>query len=179
MSELKCSFKAFCESTEKGSTVCDNRTLLKICRDCGILNDKLDQTRVDIQFRKHTGNAKTYVDFSSFLDFIKGPLSEAYAKAYNMDRVEAIDEIKSKIANGTPQYNDVTEVEWDEGLAMLCDHRLYTGASRNRFDPKTGQGVGSTEEKNIVGLSGYVNGYKNMNTYDKIHPPPRGSKGCQ
>ncbi|KAM7535533.1 hypothetical protein Aperf_G00000100660 [Anoplocephala perfoliata] len=176
MSELECSFKAFCDSTEKGSTTCDSRTLQKICRDCGIFNDKLDQVRVDIQFRKQTGNVKTYVDFNSFLEFIKGPLSKAYAKAYKMDRMKAIEEIKFKIANGTPQYNNVTEAEWDEGLVLLCDHRLYTGASRNRFDPETGRGMGSMEEKNIVGLSGYVNGYKNMGTYDKIHPPSRRRK---
>ncbi|KAM7535164.1 hypothetical protein Aperf_G00000100670 [Anoplocephala perfoliata] len=63
-----------------------------------------------------------------------------------MNRKVEIKKIGPKISDGTPWYNNVTEVEWNEGLAHLCDYELYSGAFLNRFDPQTEKGVDTVEE---------------------------------
>lgn len=171
--DLRNSFLAFCDFAHHGSTKCTDKTLRKICTDCRLYNKIMDENRVDIQFRKYTGNCKADVDYDGFLKFIKGPFSDIYARAYNVPKKAAIEQLKAKIASGSPQLNNTTEFICEVGLERLCDVKLYTGTHKCRFDPETGKGMGIAGREDIVDCSGYVNGYTNMNTYDKVHPPKK------
>ncbi|KAH9285113.1 Tubulin polymerization-promoting protein family member 3 [Echinococcus granulosus] len=169
MGDLQCSFLAFCDFCQRGSSMCSDKTLRKICMDCNIYTESFNDSKVDIQFRKHTGNSKRNVDYEGFLDFINGAFSDAYSCAYKISKTAAIEELKSKIAAGWPQLNNTTEVDCEEGLERLCDVKLYTGIHRARFDPETGKGLGKDGSEDDAICSGYVNGYTNMGTYDLTH----------
>lgn len=166
MDDLKASFLAFCDSTKKGSTTCNDKTLKKICTDCKLYSKNMDQTRVDIQFRKHIGNAKKDVDFDGFLSFIQGPLAEAYSSANKISKEEAVNQLKEKIAKGNPNLNKITTVVENDAVARLTDVSKYTGTHKERFDAETGKGKGIEGREDIADDSGYVQGYKNKGTYD-------------
>nr|CDS28037.1 tubulin polymerization promoting protein family [Hymenolepis microstoma] len=169
MDELKASFLAFCDFTKKGSTTCNDKTLKKICTDCKLYSKEMDQNRVDIQFRKHIGNAKKEVDFDGFVSFIEGYLGDSYASARKIPKEEAVRELKEKVAKGSPDKNQATAIAKNESVGRLTDVTKYTGAHKERFDAETGKGKGIEGRENIVDDSGYVQGYKNKNTYDKTH----------
>ncbi|KAL5969038.1 Tubulin polymerization-promoting protein [Taenia solium] len=169
MADLRCVFLAFCDFCNRGSTTCSGKTLRKICTDCNIYAGNLTESKVDVRFRQHTGNAKRDVDYDGFLDFIDGPFSDAYACAYKISKKAAIEELKSKIAAGWPQLNNTTEALCEAGLEKLTDVKLFTGVHRARFDPETGKGLGKDEKEDNASCSGYVYGYTNMATYDLTH----------
>lgn len=169
MEELKASFLAFCDFSKKGSTTCNDKTLKKICTDCKLYSKEMDQNRVDIQFRKHIGNAKKEVNFDEFVSFIEGSLGDAYASAHKISKEEAIKELKDKIAKGSPDKNHATATAKNESVDRLTDVSKYTGSHKERFDAETGKGKGIEGRENIVDDSGYVQGYKNKDTYDKTH----------
>ncbi|KAL5109359.1 Tubulin polymerization-promoting protein family member 3 [Taenia crassiceps] len=129
----------------------------------------MDANRVDIQFRKHIGNAKKDVDYEGFVSFIEGALSEAYASARKISREEAVNQIKEKIAKGNPNLNNATQVAKNEAVDRLTDVAHYTGAHKERFDAETGKGKGIAGREDLVDNSGYVQGYKNKDTYDDKH----------
>lgn len=169
---MKESFLAFCDFVKKGSTTCTDKTLKKICTDCKIYCKGMDANRVDIQFRKHLGNAKHDVDYAGFYAFVEGALADAYMEAKQMDRDAAVAELKEKIAAGKPGGHGTTKVCHNDVTTRLTDHKGYTGSHKERFDQETGKGKG--KEGRETGPSkkaqqGYVGNYKNMNTYDKTH----------
>ncbi|KAM7535163.1 hypothetical protein Aperf_G00000100670 [Anoplocephala perfoliata] len=166
MDDLKASFLAFCDFTKKGSTTCNDKTLKKICTDCKLYSKDMDQTRVDIQFRKHIGNAKKDVDFDGFLSFIQGPFADAYASANKISKEEAANQLKEKIAKCNPGLNKATEIAKNEATTRLTDVTKYTGTHKQRFDAETGKGKGLEGREDIADDSGYVQGYKNKGTYD-------------
>ncbi|VDD76156.1 unnamed protein product [Mesocestoides corti] len=169
MADLKASFLAFCDFAKKGSTTCNDKTLKKICTDCKLYSKGMDQNRVDIQFRKHIGNAKKDVDYAGFVSFIEGGFSDAYAEAKKISKEAAIKELKDKIAAGNPSTSNATQVSKDAATERLTDVKKYTGAHKARFDMETGKGKGIAGREDIVDDSGYVQGYKNKDTYDKTH----------
>lgn len=169
MGDLRCVFLAFCDFCNRGSTTCSGKTLRKICTDCNIYTYNLNESKVDVRFRQHTGNAKRDVDYDGFLEFIDGPFSDAYACAYKIGKRAAIEELKAKIAAGWPQLNNTTEVVCEAGLEKLTDVKLFTGVHRARFDPETGKGLGKDEREDNASCNGYVYGYTNMATYDLTH----------
>ncbi|CAH8559962.1 unnamed protein product [Dicrocoelium dendriticum] len=165
-------FLAFCDAAKKGSKTCTDKTLKKICTDCQIYNKVLNANSVDIAFRKHVGNQKLDVDFSSFLRFIEGALGEAYAASKNISLEAAVAEIKEKIMKGNPKAHGATQVSSDAATARLTDVKGYTGAHRERFDLETGKGKGIEGREYVMddkAAAGYVSGYKGKDTYDKTH----------
>ena len=169
MGDLKASFLAFCDFTKKGSTTCNDKTLKKICTDCKLYSKDMDQNRVDIQFRKHIGNNQKEVDFNGFVSFIEGALSDAYASAHKISKEEAIKQIKEKIQKGNPNLNKTTEVAKSAAVDRLTDVAHYTGAHKERFDAETGKGKGIAGREDRADNTGYVQGYKNKDTYDEKH----------
>ncbi|VDD79632.1 unnamed protein product [Mesocestoides corti] len=166
------SFLAFCDFVKKGSTTCTDKTLKKICTDCGIYCKGMDANRVDIQFRKHLGNARRDVDYAGFCAFLQGELADAYVEAKHLDREAAIQELEDKVASGKPGGHGTTSISKNSVTARLTDHRGYTGSHKERFDAETGKGKGKEGRENLVdkkAQQGYVGNYKNMDTYDKMH----------
>lgn len=50
----------------------------------------------------------------------------------------------------------------------LTDTSKYTGSHKERFD-ESGKGKGIAGREDIADDSGYVQGYKNKDTYEKSH----------
>ncbi|VDL85391.1 unnamed protein product [Schistocephalus solidus] len=170
MTDLKTSFLAFCDAVKKGSTTCTDKTLKRICTDCKLYSKGLDANSVDIEFRKQIGNAKKEVDFDGFCNFIEGHFAAAYMKANKMTHDEAVNDIKLKIAQGSPVGHATTSVSRDSATTRLTDHTGYTGTHKERFDLETGKGkgiAGREEQLDEKAKEGYVNAYKGMGTYDK------------
>ncbi|VDL99564.1 unnamed protein product [Schistocephalus solidus] len=173
MGDLKSVFLAFCDSVKKGSTTATDKTLKKICTDCKIYCKGMDANRVDIQFRKHLGNAKKDVDFGSFVQFIEGALSDAYMEAKSISKEDAVKQLKDKISAGSPAGHGVTAASKDDATNRLTDVKNYTGSHKERFDMETGKGKGIAGREDVVdakAAAGYVGGYKGQGTYDKTHP---------
>ncbi|KAL5969037.1 Tubulin polymerization-promoting protein family member 3 [Taenia solium] len=169
MGDLRSAFLAFCDFTKKGSTTCNDKTLKKICTDCKLYSKEMDANRVDIQFRRHIGNAKKDVDCADFVSFIEGALSEAYASARKISKEEAIKQIKEKVAKGNPNLNNATQVVTMEAVDRLADVARYTGTHKERFDAETGKGKGIAGREDLADNTGYVQGYKDKDTYDDKH----------
>ena len=64
--------------------------------------------------------------------------------------------------------NGVQSVVRNQAVDRLTDTTKYTGSHKLRFD-ETGKGKGAEGRKEPVNKTGYVQGYKNKNTYDKSH----------
>ncbi|VDK23542.1 unnamed protein product [Taenia asiatica] len=161
MGDLKSAFLAFCDFNKKGSTTCNYKTLKKICTDCKLYSKEMDANRVDIQFRKHIGNAKKSCRLCA--------LSEAYAIARKISKEEAVKQIKDKVAKGNPRLNNATQVATNEAVDRLTDVAHYTGTQKERFDAETGKGKGIAGREDLVDYTGYVQGYKDKDTYDDKH----------
>lgn len=54
------------------------------------------------------------------------------------------------------------------GVDRLTDTSKYTGAHKQRFD-ESGKGRGIEGREDVSDKSGYVQGYKEKDTYDKKH----------
>lgn len=172
MGDLENIFLQFCDSIKKGSTTATDKTLKKICTDCKIYTSQFNQNIVDIQFRKHIGNAKKDVNFQEFLAFIDGSMAQKYGELKKMSQQDAAKEIKAKIINSAPKSHGATILSTDDATARLTDVSKYTGAHKERFDAETGKGKGIDGREYLVDdktASGYVSGYKNKDTYDTKH----------
>jgi len=167
MASLKTSYSTFCNSVKKDSVRCNDKTLKKICTDCKIYVKGLDANRVDIEFRGHLLKNRD-VDFAGFVQFIEGRLGEAYSKAKGIEKAAAVEEIKTKIANGAPAGHGTTHASKDAATARMTDTSKYTGAHKERFG-EDGKGKGLDGREDRVENTGYTGQYKNQDTYDKKH----------
>jgi len=121
---------------------------------------KITTTDTGIHFKKLKSLKLQEADYNKFLDSL--------AKSKQM----SIEQLKSKMAGcGAP---GLTATPADAGkvaatVERLTDPAKYTGSHKERFD-EAGKGKGIAGRKDLVDSSGYVSGYVNKDSYDKVHP---------
>ncbi|VVC95188.1 unnamed protein product [Leptidea sinapis] len=127
----------------------------KWLKEAAIVNGKkVSTTDTAILFQRF--KAKT-IDFRQFLQFIEG-----LAKESKLNQ----DDIMNKLAKcAVPGTSRATQADKSNIVQRLTDTSKYTGSHKERFDAK-GKGKGKSGREDRAENSGYVQGYKEKNTYD-------------
>lgn len=154
-------FKAF---SKFGDTKSDGKHITlsqsdKWMKQAKVVDGKtITTTDTGIHFKKFKLLKITLSDYIKFI--------EDLAKARKVD----VEEIKKKMADcGAPGVTSaVGKSKADAAVERLTDVTKYTGSHRQRFD-ESGKGRGIAGRKDVQDGSGYVQGYKDKDTYAKTH----------
>ncbi|XP_077982290.1 tubulin polymerization-promoting protein family member 2-like [Glandiceps talaboti] len=158
-------FKEYCSFGKgaKGASELDNKNWSKLCKDCGLMDKKLNSTEVDMIFTKCKAKGGRTMTQAQFNEAIK---CAAKAK-YGSDSDENVQKIKDKMCScHGPQTAGATKAVKAGGVDRLTDTSKYTGAHKERFDA-SGKGKGMEGRADKVDASGYVGNYKGEGTYEK------------
>ncbi|RWS31812.1 TPPP family protein-like protein [Leptotrombidium deliense] len=121
------------------------------------------------------GKKITTVDTGIYFKQIAKTKKALNVKEYNQflekiatNKKVELDEIKHKLSCcGPPATTKTTTAANTGAVARLTDHTKYTGTHKQRFDESgKGKGKAGREEKQS---EGYVQGYKEEGTYEKVH----------
>lgn len=154
-------FKAF---SKFGDTKSDGKLITlsqsdKWMKQAKVVDGKsITTTDTGIHFKKFKALKINQSDYIKFL--------EDLAKTRKVD----IEEMKKKLAEcGLPGVTSaVAKSKADAAVERLTDPTKYTGSHKQRFD-ETGKGRGIAGRKDVQDGSGYVQGYKDKDTYSKTH----------
>lgn len=158
--ELFKAFAKFGDRESDGSAITLSNSD-KWMKQAKIIGPKQPITTTDtgIEFKKiaKTKKAITIKEYDKFL--------EALSKARKVD----VNDIKKQLqAAGQPALTRATSAKNDDIVARLTDHTKYTGTHKLRFDAE-GKGRGKAGRVDDPKPSGYVQGYKDANTFDEKH----------
>ncbi|KAI1293057.1 Tubulin polymerization-promoting protein family member 2 [Halotydeus destructor] len=153
-------FSKFGDTNSNGSaiTLSNSDKWMKQAKLVGI-KMALTTTDTAIAFKKiaKTKKALTIKEYGQFLDTL--------AKERKLD----VDEIKGKLrSSGPPATTKTTSATASAAVARLTDHTKYTGTHKLRFDQE-GKGRGIAGRVDAPKVKGYVQGYKDAGTFDKVH----------
>ncbi|XP_026285275.1 tubulin polymerization-promoting protein homolog isoform X1 [Frankliniella occidentalis] len=153
-------FKAF---SKFGDTKSDGKHITlsqsdKWMKQAKVIDKTITTTDTGIHFKKFKLLKITLSDYIKFI--------EDLAKARKAD----VEELKKKMADcGPPGVTSaVAKSKADAAVERLTDVTKYTGSHKQRFD-EAGKGRGLAGRKDSKDGSGYVQGYKDKDTYSKTH----------
>ncbi|XP_045509400.1 tubulin polymerization-promoting protein homolog [Colias croceus] len=128
----------------------------KWLKEVGIIDGKkVSTTDTAILFQRF--KSKT-IDFKQFMIFI-----ESLAKECKLN----VDDLIGKLSKSdVPGTSRATQVENSNIVSRMTDTSKYTGSHKERFD-KQGKGKGKSGREDTSANTGYVQGYKHKDTYDK------------
>ncbi|XP_035231189.1 tubulin polymerization-promoting protein homolog [Stegodyphus dumicola] len=154
-------FAKFGDRESEGNITLKN--IDKWLKQANILGKKITNADTAITFSK-IAKTKKRMDFHEFQEFL-----DTLAKDKKMEAQELISQLQ---ATAAPELSNatmpVTTGAVGENLRRMTDPSLYTGAHKERFD-ESGKGKGIAGREDLTDNSGYVTGYKEKDTYDKLH----------
>uniref|UniRef100_A0A1B6JCI0 TPPP family protein n=1 Tax=Homalodisca liturata TaxID=320908 RepID=A0A1B6JCI0_9HEMI len=157
LSTLEESFKAFAkfgDSRSDGTTITLTQSDKWMKQAMVIDGKKITTTDTGIAFNKFRSKTIPYTDFVKFV--------EDLATTKKVDPQS----LKDKLVNcGMPGTNMATQAVKTGAVDRLTDTSKYTGSHKQRFDEE-GKGRGIAGREDIKDDSGYVQGYKEKDTYD-------------
>lgn len=149
-------FKAFAKFGNSKMTEMTLSSSDKWMKQAGVIDGKkITTTDTAICFSKLKSKALGYEDYNKFLKIL--------AKEKNIN----LEELKNKLLKcDTPGTSGTTKPEESSTVQRLTDTSKYTGSHKERFD-KSGKGKGVAGREDRHENTGYVQGFKNKDTYDK------------
>lgn len=154
--------KTFYEYAKFGATKSDGKEITlsnsdKWMKEAGIIDGKkVTTTDTGICFSKF--KSKT-LDYKTYLQYI-----EALAKEKKLDP----EILMEKMKKCQPSVGKATTSDKSKIVERMTDVSKYTGSHKERFDEK-GKGKGKSGREDEAENSGYVQGYKEKDTYDERH----------
>ncbi|CAH4031357.1 unnamed protein product [Pieris brassicae] len=149
-------YAKFGNSKSDGTTI----TLTNIdkwLKEAGIIDGKkVSTTDTAIIFQRF--KSKT-INFKQFMTFIDSLCKECTSKNHE----EVISQLSS---SGIPGTSNATKADTSNIVSRLTDVSKYTGSHKERFD-KQGKGKGKSGREDASANTGYVQGYKHKDTYNK------------
>ncbi|KAK3926944.1 Tubulin polymerization-promoting protein-like protein [Frankliniella fusca] len=144
-------FSKFGDSRSDGKTITLTQSDKWMKQAKLIDGKKITTTDTGIQFNKFKSKN---IDFKTFVKYL-----EELASVKKMD----VNDLKSKLVDcGLPGTTGATA----GGVERLTDTSKYTGSHKERFDA-SGKGKGLEGRADLADNTGYVQGYKEKDTYDK------------
>ncbi|KAF0296895.1 TPPP family protein [Amphibalanus amphitrite] len=126
-------------------------------KQANAFNKKLSTTDTGIHFGKLKQKKINFADFNKFL--------EDLTSTKKID----LEEFKQKLTDcGDPGTSGATKTVKAGAVDRLTDTSKYTGSHKERFD-ETGKGKGISGREEQSSNDGYVQGYKEKDSYDKSH----------
>lgn len=116
---------------------------------------KVSTTDTAILFQRF--QCKT-IDFKQFLTFI-----DSLGKECKLNSEEIIAKLSK---SGIPGTSCATKSDTSKVVSRMTDISKYTGTHKERFD-KQGKGKGKSGREDNSANTGYVQGYKHKDTYNK------------
>ncbi|XP_037086011.1 tubulin polymerization-promoting protein homolog [Pollicipes pollicipes] len=161
---LESQFKKFCgfgithsQASASPVTQITLSNIDKWFKQAGVFTKSLTTTDTGIHFGKLKQKKVGLKDFKTFLADL--------AATKKVD----LDEIQTKLTDcGDPGTKGATKAVTTGAVGRLTDTSRYTGQHKERFD-ETGKGRGIAGREDIHGNDGYVQGYKEKDSYDKTH----------
>lgn len=149
-------FKAFAKfgNTKNDGTQISLSNSDKWMKQAGVIDGKkITTTDTAICFNKFKSKTLSYDQYVSYV--------EALAKEKNMNP----EDIKSKMVKcAVPGTAGTTQAAKADVVNRMTDTSKYTGAHKQRFD-ESGQGRGREGRDDLHDNTGYVQGYKEKDTY--------------
>lgn len=164
---LKAKYEEYCafgRSKAQGpATELNSKNFMKLMKDAGLVDKKLNQTEVDMIFTKSKTKGTKGLTYPTFQDALKH-VAKVKGKEDNVDF------ITEKLANMStgPSVVGTTKTTKKGGVEKLTDTTKYTGSHKERFD-ESGKGKGKEGRSDLAAQDGYVGGYKKKDTYDEAH----------
>lgn len=154
--------KAFYEYAKFGGTKSDGKQITlsnidKWMKEAGVFDEKkITSTDTGICFSKF--KSKT-LDYKTYLQYI-----ELLAKEKNVNP----ETLKEKLNKSHPGTGTAATCDKSKIVERMTDASKYTGSHKERFDIR-GKGKGISGREDDADTSGYVQGYKEKDTYDEKH----------
>ncbi|XP_071958876.1 tubulin polymerization-promoting protein family member 2-like [Antedon mediterranea] len=163
MATLKQVFQEYASFGRQGKTDdITSKNFMKMMKEKKLLDKKLNSTEVDMIFTKSKGGpgnkVLTFTQFQKALEYV------AKSKLGDDNKVDQI--IAKIVAGGGPSTAGTTGTSKTGGVAKMTDASQYTGSHKERFDAE-GKGKGLDGRKDRPANDGYVQGYKEKDTYEK------------
>lgn len=153
LEDMFAAFSKFGDSKADGKSITLTNTD-KWMKQAQVFGKKLTTTDTGISFNKFKSRQLDVKKFKEFLADL--------AKSKGIE----VNEIIEKLINcGMPGTSGTTKAVKAGGVDRLTDTTKYTGTHKERFDDK-GKGKGIEGRADLSKDDGYVEGYKNKDTYD-------------
>ncbi|XP_026285279.1 tubulin polymerization-promoting protein homolog isoform X2 [Frankliniella occidentalis] len=148
-------FSKFGDSRSDGKTITLTQSDKWMKQAKLIDGKKITTTDTGIQFNKFKSKN---IDYKTFVKYL-----EELASVKKMDA----NDLKTRLVDcGLPGTSGATKAVKTGGVDRLTDTSKYTGSHKERFDA-SGKGKGLEGRADIADNSGYVQGYKEKDTYEK------------
>uniref|UniRef100_A0A0A9WS19 Tubulin polymerization-promoting protein homolog n=2 Tax=Lygus hesperus TaxID=30085 RepID=A0A0A9WS19_LYGHE len=154
-------FSKFGDSKSDGTTITLSQSD-KWMKQAKVIDGKTcTTTDTGIAFKKFKSQRLGFADYSKFIEDL------AATKKLNAENIK-----KSMTECGAPGTHSNATDDHSSVVDRLTDPSKYTGSHKERFD-ESGHGKGLAGRTDVNDGAGYVQGYKNKDTYDK---PPEEKK---
>eukprot|EP00178_Gracilaria_changii_P021635 TRINITY_DN64159_c0_g1_i1.p1 TRINITY_DN64159_c0_g1~~TRINITY_DN64159_c0_g1_i1.p1 ORF type:complete len:166 (+),score=29.29 TRINITY_DN64159_c0_g1_i1:82-579(+) len=159
---IDATFKEFCD---KGNEITTANTV-KWMKKADCFGKACTSQSVDIAFMKaKEDKKKKTLNLAEFKKLIN-IMSADYGKDHKLG-ADAEAKMTEKLA-GAKNIAEGTKTSKTGNVAGMTDASKYTGSHKERFD-KDGKGKGIAGRETVVANDGYVQGYKEKDSYDKKH----------
>ncbi|XP_039269969.2 uncharacterized protein LOC120344723 [Styela clava] len=143
----------------------NNKNWAKLCRDCDFVDNRTILTGdVDVIFSRHKPKGQRLIDFDMFVKCLEEIADRKY-KAITDDKNRRR-KVFENVIGKAPEYVGITGISKTGNVGRMTDHSLYPAGHKMRFDEE-GRGLGVEDLQSYDPTEhGYVQGYKDKDTYD-------------